>query len=270
LTSQQAAQESRQDGTLGGAVVAKTEGNQIERADPQKTTDKPEGGIQMPTRAGMSEWIRDNANAVIAVFTIVIAVIAFIQGLIYNAQLREMRIDQRAWVAVKFTPLAGPVVGQLVPAPIIVVNVGKTVAKNAKGWVFVRPVPISTTIDVSDPSTLKLSSVAPGEPIPAWTEYENGVLYPNDVGPIPGAAMVNTPVGARNPVPTKWDQTLQDKWNNGDIYLAIHGKLTYEDAAGRQHWTTFCFTYVAPTSGKSVSMDTANTCSSYMTVDGNE
>jgi hypothetical protein len=266
--------QAEQAGQPGGVSIraeeAKAEWNQIQKAYSQATEHESEGNVDMAAKREIGEWIRNNANPVIALFTIVIAAIAIIQAFIYKAQLDEMRIDQRAWVAAKFINLAGPTVGQILPAPLIVGNIGKTVAKNLDGWIYFRPVPISTTIDLSDPATLKPSSVASGEPIPAWTHYAAGVLYPNDIGPVVGAALVNTPTGKTSPVPTVWDGILQDKWDKGDIYLAIDGKITYEDAGGIKHWTTFCYTYTSPASGKFVSMDTVDACKSYMTVDGNK
>jgi hypothetical protein len=33
---------------------------------------------------------------------------------------------------------------------------------------------------------------------------------------------------------------MQDKFDNAETYMAVHGRFTYKDAAGRDHWTQFC------------------------------
>jgi hypothetical protein len=224
----------------------------------------------MPVKAGVAEWIRGNSNAVIALFTIVIAVIAGIQASVYSSQLDWTRIDERAWLAVKFTPFGGPIVGARLPAPIVAANIGKTVAKNIKGWIFFRPVPIGTTIDVSDYAKVQPSSLPEGEPIPAWTTFVTGVMYPNDPLVISQGVFARTPVGKTTPEAAIWDQTLQDQWLRGDIYLALNGKFTYDDAAGSRHWTTFCNVFIVASSGKNVSRDTSARCNAYNTVDDNK
>jgi hypothetical protein len=254
--------------TEGLLVGAKMEGNRIEGSHPQAAKRESEKDSQMPTDANnFSEWIRANANVVIAVFTIVIAVIAGIQACIYNSQLTWLRIDERAWLAVKFTPFRGPLVGGIVPAPILTMNTGKTVAEDIHGWIFFRPVPIADAIDLSDYKKVEASSLPTGEPIPAWGKFGTGVIFPNDPVYLPQIAIAKTPVGKTTPVEFVWDQPSQDQWLRGDTYLALHGKFTYKDAAGNPHWTTFCNTFIAPGSGKTVSADTDKRCVEYNAVD---
>lgn len=224
----------------------------------------------MPPKTGVAEWIRANSNIVMAVFTGVIALATIVQVCIYSAQLDEMRVDQRAWLAVKFIPFSGPVVGSTVPAPLFVVNVGKTVAKDIRGWIFFRPVPIGTAIDLGEYKKVESSSLPTGEPIPAWSKFQTGVIFPGDPVFMLQAGIARTPVGRSTPEATIWDGPLQEQWVRGDVYLALHGKFTYTDAAGNPHWTTFCSTFVAPGSGKNVSSDTSDRCVSYNTVDNNK
>ncbi|HXC42318.1 MAG TPA: hypothetical protein VNY51_02215 [Candidatus Dormibacteraeota bacterium] len=250
-----------------GVELAETKHNSIEKHHPQSAEQGTQENINVLLKASIAKWFRDNSNPFIAAFTLVIAVATIMQACIYHSQLQEMRIDQRAWLAVKFTAFASPVLNAKVPAPVVVMNIGKTVAKNLDGWIFFRPVPIGTTIDLTEPAALKPSSLPAGQPIPAWTKFGTGVIYPTDPVMLPQALMVNTPVGETIPRPLVWDQSLQDQWTRGDIYIALHGRFTYDDAAGNSHWTTFCSLWVAANSGKNVSMDTATLCNNYNTVD---
>ncbi|HMD78250.1 MAG TPA: hypothetical protein VKG86_12855 [Terracidiphilus sp.] len=256
LTVQAVGTEAVQDGVEGEKTGKAKHGN--------------EENSEMPRKMGIAEWVRANLNAIMAIFTMVIAAAAVLQVFIYQAQLDEMRIDERAWLAVKFTPFPPPSLGSMVSAPAFVMNVGKTVAKDIDGWVYFRAVPIGVTIDVTEPSTIKKSSLASGEPIPAWALFRTGVIYPNDPVPLSQAAMVNTPPGQSVPQPLVWDQPLQDQWNRGEIYLALNGKFAYKDATGVPHWTTFCSVFVAQNSGKNISMDTSQICTDANTVDGNK
>jgi hypothetical protein len=264
--AQKAAAEREAKGIRANAIASETERDRIEKGRSETPKQSEEQG-QMPTKTEIGDWIRNNANVVIALFTIVIAVIAGMTGCIYNSQLNWIRIDERAWLAVKFTPFFGPTVGNKVPAPILTMNTGKTVAKDIKGWVFFRPVPIATTIDLSDYKKVEASSLPAGEPLPAWTKFWTGVVFPNDQLPMPQIAIAKTPVGRDSPEEFTWDQASQDQWTRGEIYLALHGKITYNDAIGNPHWTTFCATFMAPGTGKMVSRDTYDKCVGYNTVD---
>lgn len=266
--AQKAAAQGKVEGMFAGAND-NAEGERIQESHSEAARQERDDWRQMTTKAGIAQGIRDNANVVIAAFTIVIAVIAGIQACIYGSQLTWLRIDERAWLAVKFTPFYGPSVNSKVLAPILTMNTGKTVAKDIEGWIFFRPVPIGTMIDLSEYKRVEPSSLPSGEPIPAWTKFKTGVIFPNDQLPTPQAAIAKTPAGRDAPQEFTWDQPSQDQWLRGDIYLALHGKITYKDAAGNPHWTTFCNVFMAPSTGKNVSRDTSDACIRYNTVDNN-
>lgn len=266
----QPAQRVGEAGSPVGAIPTGADGGGIEGDRHQAAESEGERNMEMPLKAAIGGWIHGNANAVIALFTVVIAVIAGIQACIYSAQIDWTRIDERAWLAIRFTPFDGPTVGARLPAPIVATNIGKTVAKNINGWIFFRPVPIGTTIDVSDYARVRPSSLPEGEPIPAWTTFKTGVMYPNDPVLIPHGVFARTPVGKTVPDAAIWDQALEDQWMKGDTYLALNGKFTYDDAAGDHHWTTFCNVFVAASSGKNISRDTSDRCVAYNSVDNNK
>jgi hypothetical protein len=264
--AQKAAAQRKPEGMLAGAND-KAEGDRIQERHSQATKQESKDERNMPTKAEIAQGIRENANVVIAVFTIVIAAAAILQVCVYRSQLTWLRIDERAWLAVKFTPFYGPAVNNKVLAPILTMNIGKTVAKDVEGWIFFRPVPIATTIDLSEYKRVEPSSLPSGEPIPAWTTFKTGVIFPSDQLPTPQVAIAKTPTGSDKPEAFTWDQPSQDQWLRGDIYLAVHGKITYKDAAGNPHWTTFCNVFMAPNTGKNVSKDTSDACIRYNTVD---
>jgi hypothetical protein len=264
--AQKAATERKPKGMIAGAND-KAEGDGMEENHSQTGKQESEDERNMPTKAQIAQGIRENANAVIAIFTIVIAAAAILQVFIYCSQLTWLRIDERAWLAVKFTPFYGPTVGSKVLAPMFTMNTGKTVAKNVEGWAFFRPVPIANRIDLSEYKKVEASSLPGGEPLPAWTKFWTGVVFPNDQLPTPQIAIAKTPVGSDNPMAFTWDQPSQDQWLRGEIYLALHGKITYNDAAGNAHWTTFCSIFMAAGTGKNVSKDTSDACVAFNTVD---
>jgi hypothetical protein len=264
--AQEATAQRKAKGMLAGAND-EAEGDRIQESHSQAAKQESEDKRQMPTKAEVTQGIRDNANVVIAAFTIIIAVIAGIQAFIYASQLTWLRIDERAWLAVKFTPFYGPAVNSKVLAPILTMNTGKTVAKDVEGWIFFRPVPIATTIDLGEYKRVEPSSLPSGEPIPAWTTFKTGVIFPNDQLPTPQVAIAKTPAGRDTPEAFIWDQPSQDQWLRGDIYLAVHGKITYKDAAGKPHWTTFCNVFMASNTGKNISKDASDACIRYNTVD---
>jgi hypothetical protein len=90
---------------------------------PNQPVQGSEGNTPMPRKTGIAEWMRNNANSVIAIFTVVIAIATILQIFIYTSQLDEMRIDQRAWLAIKFEP-AQPTLNSPFTWPLIINNTG--------------------------------------------------------------------------------------------------------------------------------------------------
>jgi hypothetical protein len=65
---------------------------------------------QEPNMGALSKfwkWLNSGANGVIAIFTIVIAAVAFVQALIYIAQLDNMKTSQRAYAYAKSANIFG-------------------------------------------------------------------------------------------------------------------------------------------------------------------
>src|SRR5579872_2721415 len=69
----------------------------------ESPTEPHHARMQMPSQTRLSRlwgkvgyWL--TANSIMAAFTVVIAMAAVIQALIYSRQLTEMRIENRAWL----------------------------------------------------------------------------------------------------------------------------------------------------------------------------
>ena len=209
-----------------------------------------------------------NPQRVMALFTVVIAAVAVLQWSVYRAQLDQMRIDQRAWLEVKFTPFQPPIINSTVPAPFVVTNTGKTVAEKLIGWIYYRYEPMDRTIDTRDPSAISWSVIQEGGQEIAWVNIHGGVLGTNSPTTFSQAVMVISPRPKALPEPLAWTKALQAEWDNGEIYFALTGKLSYFDTAGYSHWTTFCATFTPPM--KTVSLQTAEACSQFNSMDTNK
>lgn len=252
------------------------EKNQEEKADTATTSSL----IKM---ASYARWLWERIkqffawwqpNRIMALFTIVIALVGFLQWKVYNAQLDEMRIDQRAWFGVKFTVFSPPPVGSPIPIPALAINVGKTIAKGVVVWTMFAPTSIGTTIDLSDPPPPYPYPPSDGPPFhifytqsPVWEMFRTGVIYPGDSFQLP-LFMSQNVVGQSASESVVWNQDMQSQWSDGKIYLALHGAAVYYDVAGNSHETWFCSISTAP--GKQVGLRTQRLCAAYNDVDNNK
>jgi len=123
--SRQSAEQRKKQGTPVAAEATQTVHDTVEEGHRQTPAEKSEGTIEMPIEAGIAEWIRQNANPIIAVFTIVIAVIASIQACIYKSQLDSMHLEQRAWVGISGVHLQVPYSPEHLGMVIVLTNTGK-------------------------------------------------------------------------------------------------------------------------------------------------
>ena len=145
----------------------------------------------------------------------------------WSSTLQIMRADQRAWINIQSSSVL-LVVGKPIVYPLIVANTGKTPARKIDG-VFIVEV-----LDAGD--------------IPSF-DYSNELLRSgwkaNALFPIPptlmeGLVAVRQIPGTKTTEPVALSQELLDKYNNGKIWFAIQGKVTYEDVFGVSHWMNIC------------------------------
>jgi hypothetical protein len=169
--------------------------------------------------------------------TAVIAAFAGWSIYVFDGQLQEMhkatviadrnfRIDERAWIG--FT-LAGDhitfTLGKPFLVPTEILNTGKTPARDVEGNVAVRIVEKDASIDFS---------YAPGH---ANYRIHGGTLFP-------GGKIIESfegiQHGAENAEPIIITKPLGQKIMNAQSFVIIHGRITYQDEFGTEHWTTFC------------------------------
>lgn len=220
--------------------------------------------------AQMSSEVKDffgwwNANRVMALFTVVIAFIGVLQACIYSSELDEMRIDQRAWLGVKFVS-AQPILNSYLPAQLVVNNTGKTPAKNITGEFTAGYLGSDTPIDFRSREELKAAGVKLTEDTPLWGSFSTGVLFPNDPTMLPPFILAKG--NATKPLQVLWDTTLQGRYTKGEIYIEWHGRFDYKDAVGNYHWTQFCNIIMAP--GKGIPKKITDACAAYTDMDSNK
>jgi hypothetical protein len=261
--SQRAAQEETDESQLQSSKVLTAKEHQSashnsdknRNSELERTMGLGERLHILAGRSSLTDWI-------IAFFTLVLACAAIYQFIIMDNQLKEMRIDQRPWLAVKLHDLPPLTIGQMILSPASAEDIGKSAAFDIRGWVFFRPVPIGEPIDLSDPATKQNGGVI-------FSTSTTGVIYPNDPQPLPGH-FVRMPIEPNALEHVLWTQALQDQWTAGTVYLAFDGKLTYRDAAGNPHWTTFCQTWKNPITLPLLDDDTRTRCANFNGMDRND
>lgn len=224
----QAAQEGQPDRMPRSAVIAQAVGNTVKTGHAQTATNESEGNVKMPTKTGISEWIRNNANSVIALFTIVIAVIAGIQAAIYYSQLRAMRIDQRAWIYP--TATGGPTLDKPIVATINLPNTGKTPAKNfqATARVEILDADEGPTFDYSNPL------------LNTWTV--GNLILPNSPAVWPIDIHAKRQIsGTTSTEYILFTKDFSDRFAVNKMWFSVEGEVTYKDAFGKGHWIHFCY-----------------------------
>lgn len=229
--------------------------------------DEESKNMALKTRvARFWNWI--TPNHVMAIFTVVIAVVAFFQWWVYRSQLDWMRIGERPWVAVKFLPIQ-IAVSEPLCSPLTVADTGRTPAKHIEALIAIRVLPVATPIDFGYPPFPKEAVAPVGSQWPVFNKFKIGVIFPNDPLPITNLCMLKGIRGGPPPKNDVWTQPMQDQFDRGETYVEAHGKFTYTDAIGTQHWTTFCETKMA-VEGKEPSLEVANSCTAYNDVDDND
>ena len=222
-----------------------------------KFTEKPDR-----RRAFFAWW---NPNRIMALFTVVIASIGIIQACIYASQLDEMRIDQRAWLGVKFVPVQ-PTLNSPFTWPLTITNTGKTPAKNIRAMVIIRYLPVDTPIDFRTIEEMRAADIKQVDTTPLWMAFVTGVLFPND--PTTLNQFTFAQGMANKPQKDIWDSTLQDRYAKGEIYIELNGRFDYDDAAGNAHWTQICNILTSP--GQTVPLETSKSCVAHNNIDDNK
>jgi hypothetical protein len=174
-----------------------------------------------------------------------------------NISKQTMHVDQRPWmnVIVGQTPLqdGSPIVMQ-----VRIINSGKTPAFNVQGLVI-----INLLKETEEPDFNYAPGIHPKYSINAGTAIPN---VPNDLSwpVLPKRVPENKPI---KPILTT--KAIRDGIQSGNLYIVVHGRITYDDIFGVGHWIKFC-NYAHNAVRLPASKATADTCGPYNDVDKNE
>jgi hypothetical protein len=171
------------------------------------------------------KWFNENisANAVIALFTVVLAVVGTWQLIVISVQLDDAREVQSARLVMEVAPIvkSGPSDTLLVDWNLKIGNVGGTVA-----------------LDVSS-SSWDVFEIVGTEGV--YNEPPNA--KGNETIPSPSSSGRTIAAGSDVPIPlqqqlTGWGEVQADKM----IYV-IHAHIAYKDIFNRPHLSSDCFYY---------------------------
>jgi hypothetical protein len=187
---------------------------------------------------------------VIAIFTVVLAIVAVIQSFILYKQVDGMRKDQRPWIAVD-VKVHSLKASQPVLADVTFVNSGKSPARRAYAEMVIKFVKngVPPTIDYE---TQRLF-------------MQTGVIYPN--APMATAYAMAEP---HQTVEHLASAEEVDSFYKGESLLLTYGRVTYTDFFHIQHWSQFC-TWTAGASAPQtvISRFSARPCTEYIDLDDN-
>jgi hypothetical protein len=223
---------------------------------PQKDTDKPQKAWYR-TLEGWKKLLE-----IIAIpFAIAYAVVTFFQWRDSNNNFIR---DERAWVEIKWSPDNGDdpghshlavAPGSPASSPLKIMNIGKTAAKNISEADYVELRGFSDEVNLSCVDTPQIC--------PHLTST-TGIMFPSTHIDVVATRMTN----GREPRITTLEEA--NAWMKGQVYIAVFGKVTYDDVFGVNHWTKFCFwgnSDITPLN--TISVSASRSCTAYNAVDDN-
>ena len=164
-------------------------------------------------------------GAATALFISILALFAsFMQTYLMR---KAMRVDQRAWISVPF-PTNFPLSGVSIPVVTQITNSGKTPAKDVQGDV------IATVVKKGEKPALGDFSVGHAHD----HLYAGGVVFPGYPVPTNIINVVHYGPGSREIIVP--DESLRQDIANGNRFIIVFGRITYDDVFGIHHWTQFC------------------------------
>jgi hypothetical protein len=209
-------------------LMAKEDIRQKDEEHATKNTDKTKSKMNPPWKVRW-EKIKHNTTStdwIIAVFTIVLTVVAIEQGFVMFWQLDVMRKDQRAWIAVG---TKSPVLAVNTPPSnlITIINTGKTPASPIAGDLHIEVVQNGENprFEAKIPhGTLLMGSLIPKNPQEIqvhrqqWKTGGEALQFEDN---------------------SLTESELFDL-NNGKAWVATHGEIMYRDIFDIEHWVKFC------------------------------
>jgi hypothetical protein len=127
----------------------------------------------------------------------------------------QMRLDQRAWVAVSDVRATDFAIGLPFVITVVFKNTGKTPAEHFRVASALDPI-----AEGHKPAFADLGAIS------------RGLLLPN------GEA--NVMLNATSQSATGVTKSGLEQVKSGKLIIYVHGRITYDDVFGCHHWTTFC------------------------------
>ncbi len=202
----------------------------IQGVDPPKPT-QPAEHPTVETRAKKALVV-----AASAVFVALIsALFSFLQWKAADRQVdvtdRAFKLDQRAWIGITFPTHPTSDIrqkdGDVFMVPIAITNTGRTPARKVEvnaNCTILRASNDALDLNSSGPihrSRLRFELVQPSEVVNKW-----------------GIPALDVDSGTS--VPAILTSELRKHIADGGYTVVVHGKITYVDYSGREHWVRFC------------------------------
>jgi hypothetical protein len=209
-----------------------------------------------PSEKGFGNMTR--FESIMAILALLGLVIAGLTGAILWHQLKEMRVDQRAWMGISTGAIAfnrDQADKTTVTVPVTFTNTGKTPARH-----FFSNIVIEKVQNGQSPQLLY-------ENVPRATDSA-GIMPPNAPQTMAVTMFDRDPTDAtgnktitRLLIPIEYQELV-----DGKAYMAVYAYTTYEDIFGDRHWSKYCVFATVPPRVVTV---TAKACSDYNDVDDN-
>jgi hypothetical protein len=166
---------------------------------------------------------------------------------------RAARLNERPWMNVAVGQ--GQLVdGQPLVMPIQITNSGKTPAKNVQGTIV-----LNLLHKGEEPGFIYET----GHPRYA---IDVGMMAPNFPNRLSWAVLPKNLPPSAPLKPISVSSVIRQGINDGSLYIAAHGRITYDDIFGKSHWMTFCsYAQNPPITGPD-----AAKCSQHNDVDKND
>jgi hypothetical protein len=169
---------------------------------------------------------------------------------------QTMQVDQRPWMNIT-VGRAAMIDGRPISIPARIVNSGKTPAFNVQGFAVVNLLSGNAQPDFNYGSGVHPKySFGTGTAIPNVANDQQLPVLPTYV---PRSKPIN-PILATSEIRAG----IQD----GTLYIAVYGRITYADIFGTDHWINFC-SYTQRDGAAISEKATADTCGPYNDVDKN-
>jgi hypothetical protein len=202
--------------------------------------NKPEEHKPDDHHAERREQVRFVVECIVAFFIVVYTLVSIClwiatrraneisrQG-VTNAD-RNFKRDERAWMAFEF--VAGNITVTLNKpffVPTKPLNTGKTPAKNVEGSIVVGVFKKGEHLSFDYSSGHGNANYA----------VKAGTIFPN--GSIEESFQGLRSVGDRDHEAILMTKVMLEEIRTGQSFIIVHGKITYRDIFGSEHWTTYC------------------------------